>query len=160
MVLVSAEERKGPGIPCPPGTDYHFDTTIEFDIPPDGWHYFYTSHVDRPDPLVYQIKSNATVKLYVQYKSQCPDGTVPPRAVIPPRKRTKVPIRVPEDANIIVNGVFSPDGAHVQLKLLGQHTPKPISPLTKTVFTFMIMVTLTGVYFVKCVLPPLKPKIE
>jgi hypothetical protein len=156
---ISASD-KGPGVPCPPATNYHFDETLEVDISPAAWHYFYTSHVDRPDPLIYQIRTNNTIKLYVQFRSQCPDGTVPPVAVIPPRKWTKVPIDVPSEANVIINGLYAPDGAEVTLKLLGQHTPKPISPLVKSVVTFLVMITVTGVYFVKCVLPPLKPKTE
>jgi hypothetical protein len=158
--LISSEIGRGPGVSCPPGTDYHFDATIEVDIPPGGWHYFYTSHIDRPEPLVYQIRANGTVKVYVQFKSLCPDGSVPPIGVALPRKLTKVPVTVPEEANVIVNGLHSVEGAHVQLKLLGQHTPKPINPLAKSGFTFVVMVVITGVYFVKCVLPPLKPKVE
>jgi hypothetical protein len=158
--IASCTSKKNPGIPCPPGTDYHFDATIEVDIVPKGWHYFYTSHVDRPEPLVYQMYANTTVKVYVQYKSQCPDGSLPPLAIVPARKSTKIPIPVHENDTVLVNGLYSLDGAHVRLKLLGQHTNKPISPLTKSVVTFVVMVAVTGVYFVKCVLPPLKPKVE
>jgi hypothetical protein len=160
LLIPSCTPSKGPGVPCPPTTDYHFDATIEVDIRPNGWHYFYTSHVDRPEPLFYQVYTNNTVQVYVQYKTQCPDGSVPPLAVVPARKSTKIPVPVHEHDTVLVNGLYSQDGAHVRLKLLGQHTAKPISPMTKSIVTFVVMVTATGLYFVKCVLPPLKPKVE
>jgi hypothetical protein len=151
---------KPPGNPCPKGTDHYVDKSFEFDIPPNGWYYFYTSAFHRDYPLAYDIQSSSTINLYMHYNSYCPDGSLPANATIPPRQRTRIPIPIPDHVHVVTNGFRSVEGAHVWVKLLGQRQKKPMHPIFRGVILFVIMASITAVLFVKCILPPLKPKDE
>jgi hypothetical protein len=152
---------KPPGMPCPPDVPYHFDKAIKFDVPPKGWHYFRTGVPHTKDiPVVFDIHASSTVLLHVQDRSQCPELTSPPNATIPARTATRVPIVVDEDVHVVTSGFYSEDGATVRVKLIGQHKRRPLNPAVKTVIIFVVMAAVVVVFFVNCVLPPLKPKTE
>jgi hypothetical protein len=155
----SASYLEGPGVTCPPGTQYYFDASFEVDIGAKSWYYFYTSHVNRPDPLVYHIRSDKEVELHVMYRSKCPDRSERPLSHIPGKRRlVKIPIHVPSDTNVIVNGIYAEEPTHVKVELKGQHTKKPMSPVLRGLIIFVLMLIVAITYFIKCVLPPLKPK--
>jgi hypothetical protein len=150
---------EGPGVTCPPGTQYYFDATFEVDIPAKSWYYFNTSHINRAEPLFYHIQSDKEVELHVLYRSKCPDRSDRPLSRILGRRRlVKIPIRVPEEANVIVNGLYAEEPTHVKVELKGQHKKKPMSPFVRGTIIFVVTFTAGVTYFIKCVLPPLKPK--
>jgi hypothetical protein len=148
------------GMPCPSGTKYFADTTVEFDVPAGGWYYFHTSALKRKVPVSFDIRSNSTVVLYIQYRSQCPDGKEQPNATISASQKVRIPVPVPEDVHVVTNGFNAVEPAHVKVKLLGQRPKKPMSPVVRSIILFVVMAVITIVYFVNCVLPPLKTKVE
>jgi hypothetical protein len=151
---------KPAGSPCPPNTDYHVDKTFEFDVPPKGWYFFYTMASSRGPNMSFDIRSNNNVTLYIQYRSSCPDGTLPPNATIGRKEHIRIPIPVPQDVHVVTSGFTSEEGAHVRVKLVGQRPKQPMHPVLRSMILFAVMAVITAVLFVKCVLPPLKPKTE
>ena len=151
------------GTGCPPGTQYFFDRTVEIEIKPKSWFYFYTSHAQRVDPLYYQIKSENPVSLYVTLRPKCPNDSYSPYAFIQGGNKTeKIFVQSAEShTGMIVNGLYSEMGTRMQLKLLGQGRKKPLlSSVQKLLLLFITMAVASAVFFVKCVLPPVKKEKE
>ncbi|KAK8890059.1 hypothetical protein M9Y10_034818 [Tritrichomonas musculus] len=147
---------------CPPGTEYFFDQEIEKQIPESGWYYFYTSHQLRKKPLVYAIRSEKPITLYLNQHSSCPDEKDPPHAQIPgDNVLTRVNIPVESELKIVVNGVKGTPGSYFKLSLEGQHKKKKKFPIgLKLTLIFFGMLTVTLIYFCYCVIPPKKEKVE
>jgi hypothetical protein len=151
----------GEAASCPPGIEYYFDQTIRPNLTAKTWYYFHTSHILKKTPLVYKIRSPHPFDLYVNFRSRCPDGSEAPLARIPGKNKTvRINVPVDPDATIIVNGMYSEQDTSLSLSLLGQSPPRRISPGVKTAALFLVMSVSAVTYFVKCVLPPIKPKVD
>ena len=147
---------------CPHGTEYFFNTVIEKKIPSTGWYYFFTSHVLREDPLVFSIKADKPISLYVNLNAKCPDDMDPSHAEIPGGNvTTNVEIPVSHDVSIIVNGIRGNPGTPFKIKMLGQEKKKKKVPNgLKLALIFIVMFGTTMIYFLYCVVTPKKKEKE
>lgn len=149
---------------CPPGVEYFFDRTINVTIEPKSWYYFYTSHANRDEPLFYDIKSENPMSLYIGQHSRCPSSESELLAEIPGGNRlTSVHVPCENEYSIIVSGLYSETGTNVTVKLMGQgnnHKKKGSSQYIKIIVLFFAMLATAVLYFVKCILPPIKKEKE
>ena len=145
------------GTGCPPATRYLFDETVEIELEPRSWYYFYTSHALREEPLFYEIRSETPVKVYVSRKPKCPKEEDTPLAEVEGgNKSSSILVENESEMGIIVSGIYSEEGTKLRLKLLGQATKKRSGhPLIKLLLIFIAMSGAAITFFVKCVLPPL-----
>ena len=151
-------------ITCPSGINYHYNERFNFTIQKGQWHYFYTSHILRPYPLSFAIKSNNTVQIAIGNSTRCPCENDTMLMTVTPSMETFTrtgPIKLPNNNTITSIGIYSKyKDAFVIFKLEGQgRKPKWLTNTKKVIIIFICESVLTF-SFVWFYVVPLPPKIK
>lgn len=144
---------------CSFGMSYHFNEQFNFTVPKGRWYYFYTSHISRPEPLYFIVKSTSSVEVSLGNTTHCPsdgDPVVFDTSQSPDQFFKFGPINFADTKCINSVGVHAvDDDSFVIFRLEGQG--KKVKRLTTTKKILLILATMsltTFVYVYFFVIPP------
>lgn len=142
---------------CPEETPYIYDQEFDVNIKENGWYYFRTNIRNENDIplLVIAVKSDQPVVLYSSDAYECPDESFPSFLNVSICSQYLRGSNYYHSPNGMVSiGIKAQNDSHIHVRLEGQHKMRKSSKyIIKLSLTFIIMISMTGIFFFYVVLP-------